>query len=159
MKSIAITLFSAFILTGMLQAGNNSDKTPDNDESTKTSQQLLAIEHLVSFTATPREGTTYLNWKVQGEQNNCAYVVERSQDGVNYEIIDFKEGFEAPSHLTLLYSWKETAPEGVRECWYRVQRVDFENPVRYSKPVYVLYPDVPANTDMMARTKPIGAAK
>ena len=58
------------------------------------------------LTVTPKEGKVYLSWVVFNNMKNGMYVIERSIDGNNFEVIGFKKGIPTslPLDLTFYYS-------------------------------------------------------
>lgn len=144
MKTITLIL-TALLFTFASLAGNNTgEKTkanpvkPDGSPLLKA-KQLEKINHLLTFTAVRNSGSTYLNWHVNGEADDCVYVIERSMNGAAYELVGLKEGFGTPVTAIFLYSWVDRASYTGTGAYYRVKRVDKEGKTGYTEPVYIDY--------------------
>jgi hypothetical protein len=89
---------------------------------------------LVSFTGTANSNSNLVNWQVQNEDNLAFYEVQRSADGINFNIIDKvpAKGFT----ITINYNTtdKNILP-GIN--YYRLRMVDNNNSFSYS-PVILL---------------------
>jgi hypothetical protein len=77
----------------------------------------------VKQTVVYNSGKVYLNWVVRSNSDDCIYVIERSQDGVEYEPVGLKEGIGSP--LELLYSWVDTKPVS-GTVQYRIKQINNE---------------------------------
>jgi hypothetical protein len=72
-------------------------------------------------TAVFNGGKVYLNWIVKANGPDCIYVIERSNDGKEYEPVGIKEGIG--SDMELLYSWVDGNPTG-GAVQYRIKQID-----------------------------------
>lgn len=77
----------------------------------------------VKQTVVYNSGKVYLNWVVRPNSDDCIYVIERSQDGVEFEPVGLKEGIGSP--LELLYSWVDTKPLS-GNIQYRIKQINNE---------------------------------
>jgi hypothetical protein len=90
--------------------------------STSTSTTLPV--NLLSFDAVLQDGFVELSWETASEINNDHFVVERSDDGVNWTSFAKVKG-AGNSNSTLLYFQADVANfSGVR--YYRLTQVDFD---------------------------------
>ena len=84
-------------------------------------------------------GKVYLNWVAKGNSNDCIYVIERSNDGNEFEPVGLKEGIGSP--LELLYSWVDTKPMA-GTAQYRIKQIDNEGRlVAQAEPKSVIAPE------------------
>ena len=89
----------------------------------------LPIE-LLSFTATPCNSNVCLDWSTATETNNNYFTVERSKDGVDFEIVSIVNG-AGNSTSVLNYSSVDNTPyDGV--SYYRLKQTDFNGAFKYS---------------------------
>ena len=73
-----------------------------------TEQPVMLIK---SFTARLAEGVVYLNWTMHGEMQKSIFMVERSDNGGEFETLGSKEGYPAPNaELNLLYCYSDKNP-------------------------------------------------
>ena len=78
---------------------------------------------LVKQTIVCNSGKVYLNWIAKSNATDCIYVVERSEDGDDFEPVGLKEGVGSP--VELLYSWVDIKPlHGT--AYYRIKQVNDE---------------------------------
>lgn len=80
----------------------------------------------LNFTAVKADNIVYLNWHVLNQKNNALYLIERSADGNNFEIIDYKQGYGSEVPIKLLFSYVDKAPLSSKG-YYRIVQVK-ENP-------------------------------
>ncbi len=84
---------------------------------------VLPVE-FAGFTATIRDCHTLLEWQTGMEQNNAHFLVERSNDGVRFDVIATIASKGNSSSLQS-YVYKDMAPSyGVNH--YRIRQVDFD---------------------------------
>ena len=91
-------------------------------EPAKAGNQPGKLE-FVKQTVIYNTGKVYLNWVVKSNAEDCIYVIERSQDGLEYEPVGLKEGVGSP--LELLYSWVDTKPVA-GNVHYRIKQINDE---------------------------------
>ena len=98
----------------------------------------LPVE-LLSFDAQVEGSNVLSTWTTATEINNDFFVVERSADGVNFEVVGKKNG-AGNSTVTLYYSLPDISPlPGV--SYYRLRQVDFDGQESFSQLVAVNFND------------------
>lgn len=94
----------------------------------------LPIE-LLSFTASCQNNNIILKWSTASETNNDYFTIERSIDGINFEIIGKIDGAKN-STTTKQYSFIDKFfPDDI--CYYRLKQTDFDGKFEYSKIITV----------------------
>jgi hypothetical protein len=94
-------------------------------------------------------GKVYLNWIAKSNSIDCIYVIERSQDGIEYEPVGLKEGIGSP--IELLYSWVDTKPS-TGTAHYRVKQINNDgNLVAQADPQEITAPENPLFIDKGSR--------
>ncbi len=97
--------------------------------ATAQSTNPLPIE-LLSFTGTKMVDHHLLEWKTASETNNDYFVLERSEDAINFEPLGTVDG-AGTSNTILSYSFNDYNPLlGVN--YYRLKQVDFNQNYEYS---------------------------
>ncbi len=91
------------------------------ERATAVSEEETAKLHFMKQTAVFNSGKIYLNWVTKPNSPDCIYVIERSEDGANFEPVGLKEGVGAS--IELLYSWVDTKP-GATTNYYRIKQVN-----------------------------------
>lgn len=91
----------------------------------------LPIE-LLSFAGECKQNSINLKWTTASETNNDFFTIERSLDGLNFEIIGKLKG-GGNSNKVLNYSFM-TLPG---TFYYRLKQTDFNGVFKYSKFIYV----------------------
>lgn len=86
-----------------------------------------------SFNATINSKQTNLTWTTASEINNKGFEIERSLDGVNFEIIGFVKG-NANSNRVNKYSFIDA---NHTSAFYRLKQIDFDGKFDYSNIISV----------------------
>ena len=86
---------------------------------------------LIDFSITEAADHVKLYWKTSDEINNAGFVIERSNDGINWVNIGYVAANPASSSITR-YSWNDYEPlKG--KSYYRLQQTDLDGSREYSK--------------------------
>ena len=90
----------------------------------------LPVE-MLTFTATPRGSTVWLNWSTGSEENSSHWVVERSGNGRDFEALA-QVNAAGTSVVQVEYNWPDAAP---LKGWnyYRLRQVDKDGEHTYSE--------------------------
>lgn len=119
LKRMTLAALSLVMLHTTSSGGNyplfNSDGFQQNNAST--------ISNLVNFSADFADGKVYLNWSMSADCGNCTYYIERSEDGIIFEVIGIKKGLPSPADQALSYSFTDKNPLIVYS-FYRIRKVD-----------------------------------
>lgn len=110
---------------------NNSATATNGTQGTSqfTCNFTLPVE-LVYFKAKAQGDAALLTWATAMEKNNAAFVIERSQDGKDFEAIGNKAGQGNTLQITN-YNFTDSHPySGV--TYYRLKQVDFDGTQTYS---------------------------
>jgi len=91
---------------------------------------ILPIK-LKNFTGTCIDNKTQLNWETVTELNNDYFTIEKSKDGVNFNIIETIEG--AGTNSTLLTYQFIDNNRNHETTYYRLKQTDFDGEFTYSK--------------------------
>ena len=79
--------------------------------------------------------TVDLSWSTLSETNNDFFTIERSQDGIQWQVVATVKG-AGDSKQTLFYNFTDSIPlSGV--SYYRLKQTDFDGTFAYSKIVSV----------------------
>ena len=90
---------------------------------------------LLSFHAEVKHPQVEITWATATELNNDFFTLERSQDGVNFEVLAFVYG-AGNSNQQINYKYIDSAPfKGV--SYYRLKQTDFDGKFEYFRPVAV----------------------
>lgn len=96
----------------------------------------LPIE-LTYFQAQNSENSVIINWQTATEKNNDYFTLERSKDGLNYEVVGTVLG-AGNSLTTLNYTYSDNNPvNGV--SYYRLMQTDYDGAFEVFSPVSVSY--------------------
>ena len=94
------------------------------------------VDNFISFSPVNVEGKVYLRWMVQSDRKDGVYIVERSNDGTNFEALGFKDRVGSDKNMKLFYSWIDVAPPA-DEAHYRIMQVGVDRTFTYSDVVRV----------------------
>lgn len=101
----------------------------------------LPVE-LVSFNAACNNNEVDLTWNTASETNNDYFTIERTTDGINYEVVGVVDG-AGNSDVTRSYSYVDHQPvKGT--VYYRLRQTDFNGQVERFNPVAVNCINIPA---------------
>ncbi len=107
-------------------SGGASLGTTNNVAQTCTS---LPIE-LLSFDAQLENKATHLTWETASERNNDFFAVERSPNGIDWDVLELIDGAGSSAEL-LSYETYDNYPLKVIS-YYRLKQTDFDGKARYS---------------------------
>lgn len=124
-------------LTGPINAGENNHitfTTPGFSKFTLGSENSPLPIELLSFDVKwldNRQHEAVINWTTASETNNDYFVVERSQDAMNWEAISTTQGAGTVSYNTQ-YETKDKHPL-VGISYYRLKQVDYDGTTTHSQ--------------------------
>jgi hypothetical protein len=102
---------------------------------TGTQSALVLPVELVSFNARQHGQNVDLSWRTASEQNNAGFHVERSSDGLQWQVLHFVSG-NGTTTQAHDYSFSDEKPQaGVN--YYRLRQTDFSGEEQLSKVVGV----------------------
>ena len=105
-----------------------------NAVNTNQSFMVLPVE-LTSFTATYNDKEILLSWETASEENNSHFIIERSFDGLNFEMIGMIRG-NGTTFLPQEYQFRDR--DLITETmYYRLKQVDFGGGSEYSEMVSI----------------------
>jgi len=108
---------------------------------------------LISFEArTTTDNLVEVAWTTAQEVNNSFYTIERSNDGINFEVLGYKDG--AGNSATIIdYSFIDQKPyDGV--SYYRLKQTDFNGEFEYSQ-LSRVYVDINKNVKYRVVPNPV----
>jgi len=71
-----------------------------------------SVMRIVSFSAKQVSDTAYLSWKVQDMHNNGVFILYRSGDGKNFNVIGTKNVYGIPAKSQIAHYFKDTSCGG-----------------------------------------------
>jgi hypothetical protein len=87
---------------------------------------------LIEFEAATQNQENYLTWSTSSEEKNDHINVERSLDGIHYDVIGTLKGNPSGSNTIEYYSFLDQHPlQGTN--FYRLAQYDLDGTVKYSK--------------------------
>lgn len=91
------------------------------------------------LTAKANSGKIYLGWSVANSCKRGMYVIERSVNGSDYEVIGFKKSVAGSEYLQLSYYFTDQEPVGGKAS-YKVTHIAEDNTYFEFEPVTVKHP-------------------
>ena len=148
-KLLLFTLFFLFFFSTSF-FGQKLDKVPDYF-SLEMQDALSLVLHekksngeieirdigsntLLEFKAKQIGGKAYTQWQVRGENENGLFIIERTVNCEDYELIGFRKGIGVLTETPLLYSWIDKNPIA-GNSWYRLLKIYKDGRYYYSDPV------------------------
>lgn len=118
-------------------SGNAADGTggTGNDAGYSTSSATIALPvELIAFNGQTTENGVKLEWATATETNNKGFDVQRSQDGQDWETLDFVEG-NGTTIESQVYEFIDENPLSVN--YYRLKQQDFDGQFAYSEMIRI----------------------
>lgn len=138
---ILFTLALAFIFSSTdlvaQKVSNSSSALLNNGELSEDS-----LNTFISFSPVYLDGKTYVRWLVKNDKKDGVFIVERSEDGSEFEALGFRDRVGTQLLVNLFYSYVDEDPlPGTSH--YRVMQVGADNTYKYSSVVKVVAPVSP----------------
>ena len=96
----------------------------------------LPVE-LVDFQGNVNDNQIQLNWETASELNNSGFEIHKSNNGKDWETIDFAVG-QGTTIETSTYQYEDLSPL-IGANYYRLKQIDFDGAFEYSKVIVVEY--------------------
>lgn len=139
---ISVSLFLGLLTLGTELKAQQTFKVAPPSEAKPL--QKDSVDNFMSFSPVFAEGKTYLRWLVQNDKKDGVFIVERSEDGSQFEALGFKDRIGTDKTVNLFYSWVDDAPpKGFAH--YRIMQVGVDNSFNYSDVVRVKTAITPSN--------------
>lgn len=119
---------SGFALYNVVEALDNVESTYIKDIGTNANMAPLLIG-MLSFNANCDNQNIVLKWTTATETNNDYYSIERSKDGINWQIAGTVNG-AGNSNTMRNYSFTDTEPYN-DISYYRLKQTDFDGKFKY----------------------------
>ncbi|MEM9917578.1 MAG: hypothetical protein AAF990_05745 [Bacteroidota bacterium] len=103
--------------------------------STSDQFNVLPVE-LISFTAHLEEDIVAVKWETSFEENNDYFAVEKSTDGMNFELLGTRLATGNNSVVSNYYKLEDTAPAGGYN-YYRLKQVDKDGTFYFSETIAI----------------------
>lgn len=108
-----------------------------------------SVNSFISFSPVYVDGKTYVRWLVKNDKKDGLFVVERSEDGIDFEALGFKDRIGTQLLVNLFYSFVDEEPFA-GQTHYRVMQVGADNTYKYSNVVKVNTGGSPSRIDNSA---------
>lgn len=111
----------------------NGNVTNRQDYAAIDDMVLVNYEHplpvqLRSMVANCQDNKREIVWETESEMNNAFYFIERSFDGLNWEIIGRENG-KGNSHALSSYKYIDDEPVEAKNLYYRLSQQDFDGTI------------------------------
>jgi len=137
MKSKFFTLIASVVIACLYtnnanaQSGSNAMGLAGKGKLTEDS-----LNTFISFSPVHLDGKTYVRWLVKNDRKDGIFVVERSEDGTDFEALGFRDRVGTELTVNLFYSFVDEEPLPGTSL-YRVMQVGADNTYKYSSVVKV----------------------
>jgi hypothetical protein len=113
--------------------GAGLDNDIDSVWLTSVNAIIIPIE-LMSFKAQQRSNANQLEWATASERSNAAFNIERSANGVDFQVIGSVKGAGTSAKVTT-YNFSDDNPLSI--SYYRLRQIDFDGKETPSKTINV----------------------
>ncbi|MFN5785825.1 MAG: T9SS type A sorting domain-containing protein [Flavobacteriia bacterium] len=110
--------------------GNGGAETPFYVVATSGTINTLPVE-LIAFNANYQDRIVHIDWQTASEMNNDFFTIERSNDGLNWEVLDIIDG-AGNSDKILSYQTFDQLPH-IGVSYYRLKQVDYDGKSSFSE--------------------------
>jgi len=110
------------------------------------------LNTFISFSPVHLDGKTYVRWLVKNDKKDGVFIIERSEDGNEFEALGFRDRVGTQLLVNLFYSYVDEEPLA-GENHYRVMQVGADNSYRYSPVVKVTTPATPQSSGSSANAE------
>ena len=97
---------------------------------------VLPVE-LIEFTAQKKGNHILLEWQTATEVNNDGFEIQRSKDGMNWDLVEFVEGKGTTFDLSTYKFIDKSPSHGLN--YYRLKQMDFDGKSEYSKIISIAF--------------------
>jgi hypothetical protein len=99
---------------------------------------ILLSTTIGDFTATPADGSIFLQWLTANQQPNTQYEIQTSTDGKNFYAVGQAEGDASATGTSAKYQYQYYPdPAHLGKLWFRIQETDPSGKMSYSAVVIV----------------------
>lgn len=115
-RSLLYATCAVIFFTLLINLNTFAQRVDNNAITNEVSQPVYKIE---KFSSKQVAKKIYLNWTAVSTEDNCFFVIERSNNGIDYKSIGMKKGAKSPNNIPLLFSFTDEEPLAVNS-YYRV---------------------------------------
>jgi|GEM_PF-6172821 len=143
---------------------SNAPTPPIGSWTSGTVVDLLLPVEFNYFHAHLKGDIIELEWETLTESGNSGFAIEKSPDGMSFEIIAWVEG-NGSTQAVSRYSYQDEEKGNSPVIYYRLKQLDFDGAFEYSdiiavsRPVeapFVLYPNVMRKGDLRMQVRGVG---
>lgn len=146
--NLVTCLIAFFVLTlsSQIQAQSQNEVVTFKVEAPTEAKSLTkdSVSTFVSFSPIFVEGKTYVRWMVENDRKDGVFIIERSDDGNDFEALGFKDRVGTEKNVKLFYSFIDEEPP-VGSAHYRVMQVGTDQTFSYSPVVKIKTGAVPSS--------------
>ena len=95
---------------------------------------ILPVE-LVEFKGQKRNGSVELTWKTESEVNNLGFAIQRSQNGKEWDDVNFVDGFGTTARRQSYSYVDQSISSGMH--YYRLKQIDFDGGFEFSNIIVI----------------------
>lgn len=88
--------------------------------------------NLLSFTGNINNGQAYLIWETTNELNTLEFIIEKSQDGVQYIDAGTIPSVNSPGNHTYTFTDNNIGTSNIKKLYYRLKQKDIDGQFTYS---------------------------
>ncbi len=127
-------------ITTSANAGANSSSTDSTDGTTGAAHytnidagftQVALPIVLADFRISQRDCTPILEWVTETEINNERFEIQRSMNGVSFEVIGTLKG-GGTTYSSVRYKYEDSTAKTGEEYYYRLKQIDFDGRFSFS---------------------------
>lgn len=107
---------------------------------------------IIDFQGVNMGDENYLSWVSRSQYNNAKFLIERSSDGDNWEIVGEVEG-AGTSQASKYYTLTDNFPH-LPVTFYRIAQVDYDGKTRYHQEVISVTSEKPIGDDFVSAIYP-----
>lgn len=122
MKTILLFFIVFIAMPAMCFSQTNMNTLIENDQTIFTQEEKINNSLNASVTLAFNSDVVYINWVTNENKEDNYYMIERSNDGVNFNVIGLKNGITSKTNINLMYSYIDKSPLS-NYSYYRIKQI------------------------------------
>jgi hypothetical protein len=128
--SSTLTLINGYVTNGQISAasGKTISVVANGSSQITVTAEIVTPVSLISYTAEAKNNSALLKWSTASEQNNSHFVLSRSTDGVQFNLLSTVEASKN-GNVKNNYAYTDMNPSNGNN-YYRLAQVDLDGTVK-----------------------------
>lgn len=131
-KGLKISTLFTIIIALLLFSNNVFSQMAARDNFLLTEKVKMKCPY-VNFEYNAIGGKVFLKWTCKSNEQKTLFIIQKSDDGKNFETLKVKEGVCTKADVSLLYCYVDEKPNKKGKTYYRIGKIDKNGDIKYSE--------------------------